>query len=67
MDPRCDHYWEPGDVHSDWICANCGERSDIPDEPEPPIKPGSYRDGMLRMGLTEADLLDWTETNDGPQ
>lgn len=27
----CDHLWEPGDVHSDWICAHCGERADIPE------------------------------------
>lgn len=31
---ECEHYWEPGDVHSDWICANCGERDDIPEYPE---------------------------------
>src|SRR5262249_53391207 len=28
---QCEHYWVPGDVRSDWICANCGERADIPE------------------------------------
>lgn len=25
----CDHFWEPGDMQSDFICANCGARSDL--------------------------------------
>lgn len=28
---ECEHNWQPGDVHSDWICSECGERADIPD------------------------------------
>lgn len=27
----CEHHWEPGDVHPDWICSECGAREDIPD------------------------------------
>jgi len=25
---KCDHNWQPGDVHSDWICSECGGRAD---------------------------------------
>lgn len=27
----CDHNWQPGDIYSDWICSECGERADIPE------------------------------------
>lgn len=29
MPRECEHYWQPGDIRSDFICANCGERSDM--------------------------------------
>lgn len=28
---KCDHNWVGGDVYSDFICTECGERSDLSD------------------------------------
>lgn len=36
MPEECDHNWQPGDIHSDWICSECSERSNIPDYPDEP-------------------------------
>lgn len=30
----CEHNWQPGDLRSDWICSECGERSNIPEYEE---------------------------------
>jgi hypothetical protein len=31
---ECEHNWQPGDLYSDWICSECGERGDIPGSQE---------------------------------
>lgn len=28
---NCDHLWESGDIHSDFICSHCGKRSNLDD------------------------------------
>lgn len=29
MSQECEHNWEPGDLYSDFICSECGERADL--------------------------------------